>query len=46
MAPGLRRTLKWDAAKLKNLSVAHREGVAVKDESAKPGQSSFLYTWK
>ncbi len=45
-APGLRRTIKWDAAKLKNLSVAHPEGVTVKVESARPGQSSFLYTWK
>ena len=44
--PGLRRTLKWDASTLKRLPVSHPEGVSVKEESTKPGQSSFLYTWK
>ncbi len=44
---GFRRSLKWDAAKLKQLSIAHPVGVTVKEETAsKPGNRSFIYTWK
>lgn len=43
---GLRRTLRWDASKLRQLPYSHPEGVVIRDESARPGQLSFLYLWK
>ncbi|MBI5773686.1 MAG: c-type cytochrome [Verrucomicrobia bacterium] len=44
---GLRRSLKWDAAKLKDLSIAHPDGVTVAEDSGSaPGKRSFTYVWK
>jgi mono/diheme cytochrome c family protein len=44
---GLRRALQWDAAEMKELSIAHPDGVTVTEEpGSKPGQRSFIYTWK
>ncbi|MEW6304557.1 MAG: c-type cytochrome [Verrucomicrobiota bacterium] len=47
VANGLRRTLKWNAARRKEVPIAHPEGVsATEDSGSAPGQRSFSYTWK
>ena len=44
---GLRRTLQWDAAALKDFDIAHPDGVAVAQESGSaPGLRRFTYLWK
>ena len=44
---GLRRTLRWDAAALPSLDLAHPEGLIVtEDPGSAPGRLSFTYLWK
>ena len=44
---GLRRVLSWDLPAANLRPVTHPDGVTVKEEPAsKPGNRSFIYTWK
>lgn len=47
VAGGLRRTLAWDLPAANLRPVTHPESVTVREESSsKPGNRSFIYTWK
>ncbi len=43
---GLRRVLKWDAAALKDIDIAHPDGASVTEEpGSTAGQRRFTYLW-
>ena len=44
---GLRRQLRWDAAALPSLDLAHPEGLTLtEDPGSAPGRLSVTYLWK
>jgi len=47
MQNGLRRTLSWDAAVVKEIAIAHPKGATMtEDPGSGPGNRSFNYAWR